>query len=234
MANFSIAIEKSLTHEGGYSNVASDLGGETYRGISRKYNPKWEGWKKIDEAKKKFPNGIIPRNTILKDDALEKSVKAYYKKTFWDTIFGDLIKNQAVAEIMFDAKLNQSGGFGYMVSNALNKSGNRKYPYYDKPLTGVKFNTDTVNAINFAEPSVLFSEFKNEREKYYEFRATKPGQDANLKGWLSRLQEYDYTGYLKNNPAIVALFFLLLGLVVFWYAHRKGWVSANWWPFKNK
>ena len=34
--------------EGGYANMEGDSGGETYKGISRKWFPKWEGLKIID------------------------------------------------------------------------------------------------------------------------------------------------------------------------------------------
>ena len=43
MINFSnkynTCIEKLLKKEGGYVNDPDDKGGQTYRGISRKYNP---------------------------------------------------------------------------------------------------------------------------------------------------------------------------------------------------
>ena len=44
--------------EGKYSNDADDPGGETYKGISRKMNENFEGWKIIDRYKeqKNYPN----------------------------------------------------------------------------------------------------------------------------------------------------------------------------------
>ncbi len=45
-------ISTILSHEGGYANHPADKGGETYRGISRKANPNWEGWKYIDDVKR--------------------------------------------------------------------------------------------------------------------------------------------------------------------------------------
>lgn len=52
MANFKIALDKVLSREGGYINDPDDKGGETYKGISRKYNPDWKGWRIIDNTKK--------------------------------------------------------------------------------------------------------------------------------------------------------------------------------------
>ena len=53
MANFEDAYKKLLIKEGGYVHDSDDSGGETYRGISRRYNPTWEGWDIIDTYKRK-------------------------------------------------------------------------------------------------------------------------------------------------------------------------------------
>lgn len=44
-------FESILKHEGRYANLASDSGGETYCGIARNYQPNWDGWQEIDQAK---------------------------------------------------------------------------------------------------------------------------------------------------------------------------------------
>ena len=51
MADFKKALTETLRHEGGYVNDPKDPGGETYKGISRKNHPDWEGWNIIDEKK---------------------------------------------------------------------------------------------------------------------------------------------------------------------------------------
>ncbi|KKK46716.1 hypothetical protein LCGC14_3162480, partial [marine sediment metagenome] len=38
MALFTEAYEITLQHEGGYSNDSDDVGGETYKGVSRRYH----------------------------------------------------------------------------------------------------------------------------------------------------------------------------------------------------
>ena len=66
MALFTPAFTLSKINEGGWVNDPNDIGGETYRGISRKFNPKWNGWSVIDEMKKK---GLIKKNyTDSKND----------------------------------------------------------------------------------------------------------------------------------------------------------------------
>ena len=54
MAYFGDAFKKLSIKEGGYVNDKDDAGGETYRGISRKYNPTWQGWTMIDSYKKHY------------------------------------------------------------------------------------------------------------------------------------------------------------------------------------
>jgi lysozyme family protein len=44
MAEFNPALEKVLSHEGGYVVDPNDPGGETYKGVARKIHSKWDGW----------------------------------------------------------------------------------------------------------------------------------------------------------------------------------------------
>ena len=68
---------------------------------------------------------------ILKNEVLDELVAKFYKREFWDKMFGDSITDQQVAQLMFDTKVNQTGGFNFLMSNALNKSGKTKYFYYE-------------------------------------------------------------------------------------------------------
>ena len=75
-------INMVLTHEGGYSSgnekqTKGDKGKETYCGISRVYNPNWDGWKIIDRHKP------IKYNAKIKDSKLEASVKQYYYTNYY-------------------------------------------------------------------------------------------------------------------------------------------------------
>ncbi|HBF18469.1 MAG TPA: hypothetical protein DDW81_00145 [Cryomorphaceae bacterium] len=51
MADFEWAYRHTSNKEGGYVNDPSDYGRETYRGISRRWHPYWEGWKIVDEVR---------------------------------------------------------------------------------------------------------------------------------------------------------------------------------------
>lgn len=87
--------------EGKYSNDADDPGGETYKGISRKMNENFEGWKIIDKYKgeKNYPN-------ILEGDKnLQELVEGFYKKNYWDEFHGDDF-GEETGEEMFDQSVN--------------------------------------------------------------------------------------------------------------------------------
>ena len=101
MSYFDEAYEKTMEHEGYYSNDPDDPGGETYKGISRIFNPSWDGWKLIDLYK--TIDGF-PSNLKFMDN-LQKTVKIFYKLKYFDVFCGDeLDKNLAMK--MFDCAVN--------------------------------------------------------------------------------------------------------------------------------
>ena len=102
MAEFTISLQKTLNHEGVYSNDHNDLGAETYNGISRANHKDWQGWSVIDRYKGK---ANFPFNTI-NDIDLEKQVELFYLYEFWLPIKGDLIANQSTADSIFDFAIN--------------------------------------------------------------------------------------------------------------------------------
>ena len=50
----------TMAAEGAYSYRQADTGLQTYKGISRKWNPKWVGWVIVDKALEKYPELKIP------------------------------------------------------------------------------------------------------------------------------------------------------------------------------
>ena len=102
MADFGKAYKVTMGHEGGYAKDADDLGGETYRGVSRKFNPGWAGWAKIDRAKRQ--RGLPA--SLDRDATLQTDVAAFYKQHYWDRFQGDAIPSQAIAEELFDTGVN--------------------------------------------------------------------------------------------------------------------------------
>lgn len=105
MAKFIDAYKKVLNNEGIYSNDPDDAGGETYKGISRRANPNWNGWISIDAIKKAHPTTF--KCILKKTPELEKKVQDLYKDKYWDCFELDDVPNQLVAEQMFDTAVNQ-------------------------------------------------------------------------------------------------------------------------------
>jgi len=102
VANFIEAYESTMKAEGGYINDPDDPGGETYKGVSRKYHSKWNGWVTIDLLKQQ-PN--FPKN-LDEDGDLQKKIEGFYEVNYWDKLQGDSIEDQDVAESIFDFGVN--------------------------------------------------------------------------------------------------------------------------------
>lgn len=102
MADFNAAFAETMKAEGGYVNDPDDPGGETYMGIARKRNPKWDGWVNIDILKTK---NNFPKN-LDNDKEIQDKVKQLYEVNYWDKVLGDQITDQDVAESIFDFAVN--------------------------------------------------------------------------------------------------------------------------------
>jgi len=98
MADFLPAFELMLKDEGGYvlHEVQGDTGGATYAGIARNKNPHWNGWPYID--RKEFGG---PLTGIVRD---------FYKVEFWDKMRGDEIREQEIANSIFNFGVNAGMG----------------------------------------------------------------------------------------------------------------------------
>ena len=105
MATFNDAYKMLIKKEGGYVNDSDDSGGETYKGISRRYNLNWEGWNIIDRYKKSY-YGTSLKRVLEADEALQKAVYNLYKENYWDIFELDDIPSQTIAYQMFDTCVN--------------------------------------------------------------------------------------------------------------------------------
>ena len=105
MATFDDAYKNLSIKEGGYVNDSDDSGGETYRGISRRYNSSWDGWNIIDEYKRRYKGKSLSK-VLDADDRLQESVKELYKDKYWDIFELDDIPSQPIAYQRFDTCVN--------------------------------------------------------------------------------------------------------------------------------
>lgn len=105
MADFDIEFEKIILTEGGYVNDPDDKGGETYLGISRKYNPNLQMWKTIDSIKKQFGTKNINKR-LKNNESIIREVKFVYKDEYWDPMCLDAVPSQDIAHELFDTAVN--------------------------------------------------------------------------------------------------------------------------------
>lgn len=78
MADFKLAVQKTLIHEGGYVNISADSGGATNMGIEQRDLP----------------------NVPIKELTVNQAI-AYYQANFW-SVFYSQIEDQTFADKLFD------------------------------------------------------------------------------------------------------------------------------------
>ena len=111
MADFKKAIIKVLKKEGGYANNPADKGGETYKGIARKFHSNNYMWVLIDRLKDEC-GGVNTtfKNKLKENKQIDIEVNNIYKNNYWDKFKLDTVPNQKVAEQIFDDAVNRGVG----------------------------------------------------------------------------------------------------------------------------
>lgn len=110
MADFNKAFAVTMSNEGGYNPGIGEH--ETYKGIDRGANPHWDGWPIIDVYKRDNPGASVAKlNALLSQNTqLQANILAFYKANYWNPFQGDLIKDQQLANNLFDCSVNQGEG----------------------------------------------------------------------------------------------------------------------------
>ena len=172
MANFETSLNKTLIHEGGYVFDQDDPGGETYKGIARTVNGSWAGWQTIDKLKK-MPN--FPQN-LDSDKILQDNIKTFYKANYWDTIKGNNIQNQAVADSVFDFAVNAGvKTSAKMVQTIIGASPDGN------------IGTATLAKLNIFDSGYFLALFKVAKiERYMDIIKKRPTSSKYLYGWIKR------------------------------------------------
>lgn len=178
MANFEISYKKLERWEGGYSNILSDRGGETYKGISRKNYPDNIIWTKIDELKN---NGLTKMQIdfeMSRDKDIIRIVKEFYKKEYWEKMHLDKVEYQDFACNIFLLAVNAG------VKRAI-KVGQEACSIFIDGVLGDK----TLEA--FRKTSYKETEkFTTIEIKYYEaIVQNDETQRKFLNGWIKRARE---------------------------------------------
>lgn len=91
------ALDFTLAYEGGYAFDPADRGGETFRGISRRAWPDWDGWRVVDTVKAAHPQDF--KTVLLRDEDLRARAVSFYRARFWDPIHGDELPGKLAAAV---------------------------------------------------------------------------------------------------------------------------------------
>jgi lysozyme family protein len=173
VANFEKAVEKVLDLEKGYVNNPNDHGGETNWGIAKSTAQAY-GYR-----------------GAMKDLKREEAI-AIYKQGYWDALRLDKVKNQLIAENLFDVRVN--GGtpivWTQRAVNTININEHGKRLWKDIKVDG-KLGPITLGVLNkIAERSFLekifLKVFNTFRSYYFVLLSEKSvTQKEFVHGWIA-------------------------------------------------
>lgn len=174
MADFEQALAFTSLNEKGYANNPSDPGGETYRGVARKFWPHWSGWQIVD-AKRSDP--AFP-GVLDYEESLQDLVKSFYRNNFWRF---DGLKSQAVANKVFDMGVQDSLERSIKILQGSLRAGPGIVASQSIAVDG-QYGPVTEQEANAADETALLLELRAQMALYYCSR----NNPAFLKGWMRR------------------------------------------------
>ena len=185
MANFEQAFKITSAHEGEYSFDPKDAGGETYRGVSRRFHPDWSGWTVIDAVKRQNK----PISSVWGD--LDSKVQAFYQTTYWNRFQGDNVSDQQIANELFDTGVNlgvhRAVSFLQRAMNLLNRNAQS---WTEVTVDGV-LGKRTLNILKMVVPDdqleLLTIMNVLQGMHYIEYMTKNPVQEKFARGWFSRV-----------------------------------------------
>lgn len=192
MSNFEEAYNVTRKIEGGYHNASginsADRGGETFKGIARKYWPTWKGWVIVDSHKNRpgFPK------TAEQDPELSRLVRDFFKVNFWDPLRLDQISFKPVASELFDTAVNagvKTAALFFQKSlNLLNRNGKS----WKEIAEDGKIGPQTLISFTQLSPedkANIYNTLNLLQGRHYLNLAEKdPRQEEFLRGWFKRVQ----------------------------------------------
>ncbi len=186
------ALNSVLALEGGYSNDPDDTGGETYRGIARRFHPYWQGWQIVDKVKMDVRAEYNTREWVKvlnvrldNNEDLQAQVSSFYRSEFWSRFRGDFMPDP-IAEELLDSAVNlgvhRSVSF---LQRAMNL-------FASEPLNidGVvgRITEERANALDESEVRATVTIMNVLQGMHYIERVEdRPINAKYLKGWLKRV-----------------------------------------------
>ncbi|MBL1278001.1 MAG: hypothetical protein COB30_018140 [Ectothiorhodospiraceae bacterium] len=156
MADFSLAITKTLQHEGGdtFTNDTLDHGGATKYGISQKA----------------YPN--IDIRSLTEQQATE-----IYRHDYWDKVKGNDIHSQIIAETIFDVSVNMGVNAGSKLAQQTLKINPADGIIGPQSLAVINVANEDLFIAKFALAKI---------KRYTEIVTADSSQKKYLLGWLNR------------------------------------------------
>lgn len=171
-SKFYPAYQRIRYFEGNYTHQKHDKGGETYGGVPRKYNKKWYGWKYIDKNRKKLKQNYYIAEAEFW--VLDYYLDIWVKEQFY------LIRNQDVANYVFDFRINSYHSAIKRIQQILNDMG-------QKVEITSEMDINTIDAINRVDADVFLHKLKRSRIALYNkivYRDTS--QKIFYRTWVNR------------------------------------------------
>lgn len=165
MANFEIASVILKSKEGGYSYDKTDKGNYNNWNLNSPFIGTNHG---ISAPTLSSYLGRPATINDMKNLSYATALKIY-KKDYWDSIGGDNIKNQSIANLLFDGAVNQGvSGIKSVYKNQTNEV----------------LTADSVN--NYSNQKQLFEKIQQGRINRYS------ASDSHYDAWVERVKSYAY------------------------------------------
>ncbi|MVM40667.1 hypothetical protein GO730_28280 [Spirosoma sp. HMF3257] len=184
-SNFDKYQPEILKHEGGFVDDPDDPGGATNKGITFA----------TFKAHAKKDLGIEPTLENLKA-LTDEQAGIIYKKNYWDTVKGDQIKSSSLGYALYDFNVNAGKNSVKVMQKTLNEMG------ANLTVDG-GMGDKTVEAINKADPEVLFEKYQANRKQYYkDIIAKNPKLQKFEKGWMKRVDSMEFDDPVEEQPQL--------------------------------
>jgi len=156
-----------MSKEKGYVHHPDDPGGETIYGVSRRWHPDWQGWKRVDFLKKQ---GM--KDYQINQDARLKQYAGQFYNQYWEDHGIDVIKDPQLQELMFEFMFNTPTGATSSARKALG-IGSKKTNNISSDLE------KALNKLNTPEQKREFiRKFSEEMKRHYNINSPS----SHLKG----------------------------------------------------
>lgn len=216
MADSKLFIQSLKEYEGGLSNATTDNAARnpspcSFGSMQKIHTNKGITWSTFRRLAPKYGYKVDCSTFLSMPEDLWNKI---YKNEYWDSVGGDKINSQAVAELMADKAFN-----GYNLRDIqifLNKQG-----YLANTL---QQRVDALNDLTRKNEAKLYDDLIKIREQYY-FSLRQP---SNIQGWLNRLNKLKERGidFIQRTTQVAIKFdkrdlaaYLITGVLIGFSIH---------------